>query len=78
VQAAFTGPSPAFPDAVVSEYGQFDMPGALIRECRLPSAKLTRTLERVRQSGVEGIVIFSAGDLSSARLWDAVGAFYSR
>lgn len=44
----------------------------------LPSDKLTQALERVRKSGVEGIVIFSAGGIGSARLWDTVGAFYSR
>jgi len=44
----------------------------------LPSDKLTRTLERVKKSGVDGIVIFSAGGLSSAKFWDTVGDFFSR
>ena len=44
----------------------------------LPPDKLLRTLERVKQSGVEGIVIFSAGGISSARLWDTVEVFFSR
>jgi hypothetical protein len=39
--------------------------------------KLLRTLERVKKTGVEGIVIFSAGGISSARLWDAVEKFFS-
>ncbi len=42
----------------------------------LPPEKLRRTLERVRNTGVEGIVIFSAGGISSARLWDTVESFY--
>jgi HEAT repeat protein len=42
-----------------------------------PPEKLLRTLERVRKTGVEGIVIFSAGGISSARLWDAVERFFS-
>ncbi len=44
----------------------------------LPAEKVTRTLERIRSTGVEGIVIFSAGGLSSARLWEAVGDFFSK
>jgi uncharacterized lipoprotein YddW (UPF0748 family) len=43
-----------------------------------PPEKLRRTLERVAGEGVEGIVIFSAGGISSAGLWDEVGAFFSR
>ncbi len=43
-----------------------------------PTEKLTRTLERVRAQGVEGVVIFSAGGISSMRLWEAVGAFYGQ
>jgi hypothetical protein len=34
--------------------------------------KFERTLERVRKSGVEGIVIFSAGGIGGAGLWDSV------
>ena len=44
----------------------------------LPTEKVTRLLERVKKTGVEGIVIFSAGGLTSARLWDTVGAFFSK
>jgi uncharacterized lipoprotein YddW (UPF0748 family) len=42
-----------------------------------PPEKLLRTLERVKKTGVEGIVIFSAGGISSARLWDTVERFFS-
>jgi hypothetical protein len=44
----------------------------------LPPEKLVRTLETVKKTGVEGIIIFSAGGLSSSRLWDTVEAFFSR
>ncbi len=44
----------------------------------LPPEKLLRTLERIRDTRVEGIVIFSAGGISSAQLWDAVGTFFSK
>ena len=43
-----------------------------------PPERLTRTLERVRAQGVLGVVIFSAGGLSSAGLWEAAGAFFGR
>jgi uncharacterized lipoprotein YddW (UPF0748 family) len=43
-----------------------------------PAEKLTRTLEMVRSQGVEGIVIFSAGGITSLHLWDAVEEFFSR
>ena len=44
----------------------------------LPPEKLLRTLERIKKTGVEGIIIFSAGGISSARLWDTVGSFFSK
>ncbi len=43
-----------------------------------PPEKLTRTLERVKAQGVEGIVIFSASGITSAGLWGAVGEFFAR
>jgi uncharacterized lipoprotein YddW (UPF0748 family) len=43
-----------------------------------PPEKLTRTLERVRAQGVEGIVVFSTGGLTSAKLWETTGAFFGR
>ena len=43
-----------------------------------PPERLTRTLERVRAQGALGVVIFSAGGLSSAGLWEAAGAFFGR
>jgi hypothetical protein len=43
-----------------------------------PPERLTRTLERVRAQGVEGVVIFSAGGIASAGLWQAVGGFFGR
>ena len=42
----------------------------------LPPEKLLRTLERVRNTGVEGIIIFSAGGISSSRMWDTVETFF--
>lgn len=44
----------------------------------LPPEKLVRTLETVKKTGVEGIVIFSAGGISSAQLWDTVGSFFAQ
>jgi len=43
-----------------------------------PPEKLTATLERVRAQGVEGIVVFSTSGLTSAKLWDMLGAFFGR
>jgi hypothetical protein len=43
-----------------------------------PAEKLTRTLEMVRSQSVEGIVIFSAGGITSLHLWDVVEEFFSR
>jgi hypothetical protein len=43
-----------------------------------PPERLTKTLERVRAEGVEGIVIFSTGGIASARLWGAVEEFFGR
>jgi uncharacterized lipoprotein YddW (UPF0748 family) len=43
-----------------------------------PPERLTRLLERVRDEGVEGLVIFSTAGLTSAGLWDAVGEFFAR
>jgi uncharacterized lipoprotein YddW (UPF0748 family) len=44
----------------------------------LPPEKLLRVLERVKGTGVEGMVIFSAGGIRSARLWDTVESFFSK
>jgi uncharacterized lipoprotein YddW (UPF0748 family) len=44
----------------------------------LPESKLRRTVERVRAEGAEGVVIFSAGGIGSARLWDTVADLYGR
>jgi uncharacterized lipoprotein YddW (UPF0748 family) len=44
----------------------------------LPPEKLLRTLERIKETSIEGIVIFSAGGIRSAQLWDAVGTFFSK
>ena len=43
-----------------------------------PPEKLTTTLDRVRAQGVEGVVVFSTGGLTSAKLWEAVGAFFAK
>ncbi len=42
-----------------------------------PPGKLTRTLERVRRTGVEVIVIFSAGGITSVGLWDTVAKSFA-
>ncbi len=62
-------------DAVRKRLGEFM---ANLPPGYLPPEKLLRTLERVRNTGVEGIVIFSAGGISSARLWDTVEKFFAR
>jgi hypothetical protein len=43
-----------------------------------PPERLMRTLERVRAEGVEGVVIFSAGGLTSAGLWPTAAEFFGR
>ncbi len=43
-----------------------------------PPTKLTKTLERVKSCGVEGVVVFSASGIASAHLWDAVGEFFGK
>jgi hypothetical protein len=43
-----------------------------------PPERITKTLELVRAQEVEGVVIFSAGGITSARLWGAVGEFFGR
>ena len=43
-----------------------------------PPERLTKTLERVREQDVEGVVIFSAGGITSARLWEAVGELFGK
>jgi predicted AAA+ superfamily ATPase len=42
-----------------------------------PPEKLARTMERVRKAGAEGIVIFSAGGIGSAGLWDTVAKSFA-
>jgi hypothetical protein len=51
---------------------------ANVPEGYYPPERLTKTLERVRAQDVEGVVIFSTGGISSARLWEAVGDFFGR
>jgi hypothetical protein len=51
---------------------------ANVPEGYYPPERLTRTLERVRAQDVEGVVIFSTGGISSARLWKAVEEFFGR
>ena len=43
-----------------------------------PPERLTKTLERVRAEGVEGVVIFSAGGLHQTGQWGAVRDFFGR
>jgi hypothetical protein len=43
-----------------------------------PPGRLTRTLERVRAEGVEGVVVFSAGGITSAGLWPTLAEFFAR
>lgn len=43
-----------------------------------PPEKLLKTLEAVRAQDVEGVVVFSTAGLTSARLWEALGAFFGR
>lgn len=43
-----------------------------------PPERFSRTLERVRAEGVEGVVVFSAGGLSSAGLWPTLAEFFGR
>jgi hypothetical protein len=43
-----------------------------------PPERLTKVLERVRAQDVEGVVIFSSGGITSARLWKAVEEFFGR
>ena len=51
------------------------------RTCRRATTRrsgITKTLERVRAQEVEGVVIFSTGGITSARLWEAVGEFFGK
>jgi uncharacterized lipoprotein YddW (UPF0748 family) len=43
-----------------------------------PPERFSRTLERVRAEGVEGVVVFSAGGLGSAGLWPTLAEFFGR
>lgn len=43
-----------------------------------PPERLTKVLERVRAQDVEGVVIFSSGGITSAKLWKAVEDFFGR
>jgi len=51
---------------------------ANVPEGYYPPERLTKTLEHVRAQDVEGIVIFSSGGITSARLWGAVGEFFGK
>lgn len=51
---------------------------ANVPEGYYPPERLTKTLERVRAQEVEGVVIFSAGGIASARLWKTVEEFFGR
>ena len=43
-----------------------------------PPERLMKVLERVRAQDVEGVVIFSSGGITSARLWKAVEEFFGK
>jgi hypothetical protein len=43
-----------------------------------PPERLTKVLERVRAQDVEGVVIFSSGGITSAKLWKAVEEFFGK
>jgi len=43
-----------------------------------PPEKLVRTLDVVKQQGVEGIVIFSTSGLTTFKLWETAGGFFAR
>jgi len=51
---------------------------ANVPEGYYPPERLTKVLERVRAQDVEGVVIFSSGGITSARLWNAVEEFFGR
>jgi uncharacterized lipoprotein YddW (UPF0748 family) len=51
---------------------------ANVPEGYYPPERLMRTLERVRAQDVEGVVIFSSGGITSAKLWKAVEEFFGR
>jgi hypothetical protein len=68
--------SPAAPGEELA--GKIDAFFASVPPGYYPPERITQTLERVRAQGVEGVVIFSAGGITSARLWDAVGEFFGR
>jgi len=44
----------------------------------LPEGKLIRAVDRVRAEGAEAVVIFSAGGIARAHLWEAVGGLFAR
>jgi uncharacterized lipoprotein YddW (UPF0748 family) len=58
--------------------GRLDAFFANVPEGYYPPDRIAKTLERVRAQDVEGVVIFSAGGIASARLWGAVGEFFGR
>jgi len=51
---------------------------ANVPEGYYPPERLTKVLERVRAQDVEGVVIFSSGGITSARLWKAVEEFFGK
>lgn len=66
--------SPADAVALAAELADFQAnPPASYR----PTGKLTRTIETVRNAGVNGICIFSAGLLTRYNLWEAAQAAFA-
>ena len=66
---------PKSPEAAAAKLEAFlaDVP-----EGYYPPERLTKVLERVRAQDVEGVVIFSSGGITSARLWKAVEEFFGK
>ena len=79
--AVSTPPGAQPPEPVVNLACDLDTIEAFLAdvpEGYYPPERLTKVLERVRAQDVEGVVIFSSGGISSAKLWTAVGEFFGR
>jgi len=66
---------PKNPEAAAAKLDAFL---ANVPEGYYPPERLLKTLERVRAQDVEGVVIFSSGGITSARLWKAVEEFFGK
>lgn len=66
---------PKSPEAAAAKLDAFL---ANVPEGYYPPERLTKVLERVRAQDVEGVVIFSSGGITSARLWKAVEDFFGK